>query len=78
MLIDAEIISEKRSVSFHNESIEFVNSDILNFDLKTLLTTSPHGNTILKYYNENNTLNPSLRTKLVDIIARHIYNYICR
>jgi len=53
-------------------------SDFLDFDLKNLLTVSPYGNSILKYYAKNNSLSYSLRTKLVNIIGRHLYTYILK
>lgn len=52
--------------------------NFLDFDLKHLLTTSPYGSSILKYYAKNNSLNFSLRTKLVNIIGRHLYIYILK
>lgn len=47
-----------------------------DFDLKTLLSVSPNGDNILKYYKDNDCLNSTLRNKLVDIIGRHLYKYI--
>lgn len=47
-------------------------SNFVDFDLKDLLIKAPYGNSILKYYAKNDLLNFSLRTTLVNIIARHL------
>lgn len=47
-----------------------------DFDLNTLLQTSPLGNTIINYYKTNSYLDNSHRTRLVDIICKHIYTFI--
>lgn len=50
------------------------------FDLETLLQTSPGGNSILKFYETYSCLDNSKRSQLTDIIIKHIYTYIvnCR
>lgn len=52
--------------------------NFIDFNLKELLVKAPYGSSILKYYAENNSLNFSLRTKLVSIIARHLYIYMLK
>ncbi|KAL4720692.1 hypothetical protein ACJJTC_010139 [Scirpophaga incertulas] len=57
-------------------------SDILiapqfqNFDLKTLLETSPCGKSILQFYNTNGCLDTKRRNRLTDIIIRHLFTFI--
>ncbi|XP_029158411.1 uncharacterized protein LOC114930728 [Nylanderia fulva] len=53
-------------------------SNFIDFNLQDLLVKAPYGGSILKYYAENNSLNFSLRTKLVNIIARHLYIYMLK
>lgn len=48
------------------------------FDLHTLLTTAPYGSLVLNYYKEHTILNEYMRNKLVDIIGRHLYDYIMK
>ncbi|CAG9765773.1 unnamed protein product [Ceutorhynchus assimilis] len=45
------------------------------FDLKTLLQTSPLGNSVLQFYNANGSLDQKRRNRLVDIMIKHIFNY---
>lgn len=49
-----------------------------DFELHTLLQTSPMGHSILKYYQTNNCLDTTRRGRLVDIIVKHLYNYIIK
>lgn len=46
------------------------------FDLKTLLTTSPCGKSILQYYDVHKSLSNKHRAQLTEIIIRHIFTYI--
>lgn len=52
------------------------NKSFLNFDLHTLLQTTPGGNSILKFYETNGILNANKRNQLTDIIIKHIYTHI--
>ncbi|KAL0098977.1 hypothetical protein PUN28_020917 [Cardiocondyla obscurior] len=83
MSTDSEFESNERkkitasSSSATSETlVSFDKPNFPDFDLKDILNKSPYRSIILKYYTEKKTLNPSLRNKLVDIIARHLYNYI--
>lgn len=49
-----------------------------DFEFNTLLQTTPMGNSILKYYATNECLDNAGRTRLVDIIVKHLYNYIIK
>lgn len=49
-----------------------------DFDLKTLLKTSPLGNTVLEYYNKYEKLDETRRNRLVDIIVKHMFNFIVK
>ncbi|XP_031334783.1 uncharacterized protein LOC116164711 [Photinus pyralis] len=53
-------------------------SMIHEFDLRTLLTTSALGKSVLKFYDTYRMLNGTQQNRLVDIIVKHIYNYIIR
>ncbi|CAG9763967.1 unnamed protein product [Ceutorhynchus assimilis] len=48
------------------------------FDLKTLLQTSPLGNSVLQFYNANGSLDQKRRNRLVDIMIKHIFNHIVK
>lgn len=48
------------------------------FDLRTLLHTSPLGNSILNFYETNNCLDQKRRSRLVDIIIKHLFTYIVK
>lgn len=43
------------------------------FDLRTLLSTSPTGNSILAYYEAHNSLTSKHRNILTDILIRRIF-----
>ncbi|KAK9680854.1 hypothetical protein QE152_g38780 [Popillia japonica] len=58
------------------ESCHNANSDILAFDLETLLNTTPLGNSVLNYYKTNGILDNTRRNRLVDTISKHIFTYI--
>lgn len=47
-----------------------------DFDLKTVLETTPLGATIIHFYDVHKRLNHSKRSLLVDIICKRIFNYI--
>ncbi|KAK4886435.1 hypothetical protein RN001_002706 [Aquatica leii] len=49
-----------------------------NFDLATLLSTSPFGLSVLNFYKENNNLDYTRRNRLTDIIIKHIFNHIVK
>ncbi|GBP43090.1 hypothetical protein EVAR_96352_1 [Eumeta japonica] len=46
-----------------------------DFDLKTLLRTSPCGNSVLNFYNSTGRLDNTRRNRLTDIIARHVFTH---
>ncbi|KAL4718864.1 hypothetical protein ACJJTC_011323 [Scirpophaga incertulas] len=52
------------------------NKSFKDFDLHTLLQTTPGGNSILKFYKTNGHLNTTKRNQLTDIIIKHIYTNI--
>lgn len=78
IVLDVSNIENRPIPNCNTEPAKSDESYFSDFDLKALLITSPHGNSILRHYDENKILTPSLRTILVDIIARHLYNYIWR
>lgn len=47
-----------------------------DFNLESLLLTSPMGFTVKSYYNKYGVLDNTRRRRLVDIIVKHIYSYI--
>ncbi|CAH0553157.1 unnamed protein product [Brassicogethes aeneus] len=49
-----------------------------DFDLNTLLQTTVLGNSVLKYYSTYKTLDQTHRNRLVDIIVKHIFNFIVK
>lgn len=49
-----------------------------DFHLKTLLSISPMGTSILKHYETHNSLINSHQNRLVDIIISHIYTYVVK
>lgn len=49
-----------------------------DFDLTMLLQTTPMGSSILKYYETYNTLNKNKRSLLVDIVIKHLFNYLIK
>lgn len=49
-----------------------------NFDLETLLQTSPLGLAVLNYYKTYSTLDEKNRNRLVDIIIKHVFQYIIK
>lgn len=57
---------------------EMFKSQFNEFDLNTLLQTSPLGASILKYYEINGTLDNTRKNRLVDIIIKHLYTYIIK
>lgn len=77
--------SEQQSVSELDS--ELVDDNILldmlacrppfpEFDLNTLLSTSPSGNSILKFYDTNKYLTSKHRNNLTDIISRRIFTRV--
>lgn len=48
------------------------------FDLKTLLATSPSGIAVLHFYKENSALDEKNRNRLVDVVIRHIFDFIIK
>lgn len=52
--------------------------DMPDFNLTELLEQAPMGRAIILYYNNKNSLNNTLRNKLVDIIMRHLFSYYCK
>ncbi|XP_074032341.1 uncharacterized protein isoform X2 [Leptinotarsa decemlineata] len=70
--------------SFHVDEYFGDNLDLIirpkfsDFDLKTILQTSPMGNSVLKYYETKKQLDGTRRTRLVDIIMKHLYNHIIK
>lgn len=48
---------------------------VIDFDLKTLLLTSPLGKSVLNYYSTYGKLDSTRRNRLTDVIARHMYTH---
>lgn len=61
-----------------DDLLGFLKPKFEEFDLKTLLVTSPHGKNIMSYYNKNNKLDNTRRNRLCSIIIKHLYNYIVK
>lgn len=61
-----------------NEILEMIGCRPIfpEFDLRTLLTTSPSGSSILKYYETNKQLTARHRNTLTDIICRRIFTRV--
>ncbi|KAF5308020.1 hypothetical protein FQR65_LT18285 [Abscondita terminalis] len=57
-------------------SNSYLRPQLPDFDLNTLLQTSPLGKCVLNYYKANQSLDNSNRSRLVDIITKHLYTYI--
>lgn len=49
-----------------------------DFCLKTLLTTTALGKSILNYYNTYHKLDITRRNRLCSIVIKHLYNYIIK
>lgn len=49
-----------------------------DFDLRTLLSTSAKGLSVLNYYQTNKTLTETHRNRLVDLIITHLFTYIIK
>lgn len=47
-----------------------------DFDLKTLLSTSPSGNNIITYYEKHKQLTAKHRNTLTDIMCRRIFTRV--
>lgn len=60
------------------DSFVLLQSIFPNFDLATLLSTSPLGNSVLNFYKENGMLDYTRRNRLTSIIIQHIFNYIVK
>lgn len=70
------IPQEHRTVSFCEIENAFHPAVLPEFDLKTLLETTPLGSTILTYYEKYQTFNSAKRSLLVDIIIKKVFNFI--
>lgn len=46
------------------------------FDLKTILQSSPQGNSVLNYYQKYKQLNSQKRNIVVDVLMKHHYTFI--
>ncbi|KAK4886725.1 hypothetical protein RN001_002996 [Aquatica leii] len=64
--------------SFTSVEDYFVVSSFPDFDLKTLVSTSPIGLNILQFYAKNQTLDSKKRSQLTDLIIKHIFNYVSK
>lgn len=72
------IVESHREVAFCGIENAFKPILLPDFDLKTLLEVSPLGLLIMKYYEQNKSLDNSKRTLLVDIVCKKIYNYVVK
>lgn len=61
-----------------DDFLSFLKQKFEDFDLKTLLQTSPLGKGILQFYNTYNKLDNTRRNRLVSIIIKHLYTYIVK
>lgn len=76
---DTNRSAEPTSMIIYEEDIlRIIKSSYEDFDLKTLLLTSPLGKSILTYYKTYNKLDNTRRNRLVSIIVKHLYNYIVK
>ncbi|CAH0561713.1 unnamed protein product [Brassicogethes aeneus] len=74
---DLAVVNEHRNIAFCGiENFEI--PTLPDFDLKTLLDTTPLGLTVINYYKKNQRLNNSKRRILVDIITKKIFNFIVK
>lgn len=74
-------IIEYAPIIFYDQditSITILKPRYEDFDLKTLLLTSPLGKSILNYYKVNNKLDNTRRNRLVSIIIKHLYTHIVK
>ncbi|KAF5278704.1 hypothetical protein FQR65_LT15592 [Abscondita terminalis] len=76
------LLNDPDSISNNDKEIAPIISDnsylrpqLPEFDLNTLLQTSPLGKCVLNYYKANQSLDNSNRSRLVNIITKHLYTY---
>lgn len=78
-IVIADTASTSHGADFeYGDLLSFIKSKFDDFDLKTLLTTSALGKSILSYYAANEKLDNTRRNRLVSIIIKHLYNYIVK
>ncbi|CAG9855336.1 unnamed protein product [Phyllotreta striolata] len=77
-LSEIDFLSETSFDSYFGDNIDKIlyRPKFVDFDLKTILLTTPMGNSILKFYEVNNMLDNTRRGRLVDIIVKHLYKHI--
>ncbi|KAG5892754.1 hypothetical protein JTB14_027018 [Gonioctena quinquepunctata] len=67
---------ENREISFHSqEQLDSYKIVFPEFDLRTILLTSPLGNSISTFYDANKILDNTRRNIMVDIIMKHMFKY---
>ncbi|CAG9820023.1 unnamed protein product [Phaedon cochleariae] len=67
---------ENREISLHSrEQLDSYRIVFPEFDLRTLLITSPLGNSVLTFYDANKILDNTRRNRMVDIIMKHMFKY---
>lgn len=58
--------------------LTYIRPQYEDFDLKTLLITSPLGKSVLTYYESYKKLDNTRRNRLCSIIVKHLFNYIVK
>ena len=77
MVSDAEeVLPIDSEISFSLSDLFPAKCSFPDFDLKTLLETSPCGKSVLQYYSANNGLDSKRKNRLTDIIIRHLFTFI--
>lgn len=66
------------NITIDEDLLTFLKPKFEDFDLKTLLATSPLGKSVLTYYNVYKKLDNTRRNRLCSIIVKHIYNHIVK
>lgn len=69
---------DSANIVLNEDLFSFLRPKFEEFDLKTLLLTSPLGKSILNYYGTYKKLDNTRRNRLVSIIIKHLYNYIVK
>lgn len=83
--VDSPSTSQHKHLNEHSDIDDSMVLEMLScrpqfpdFDLSTLLSTSPIGNSILAYYAANKTLTSKHRNTLTDIITRRIFTRLVK
>lgn len=73
------IITNEEGTAFDSDDLfNFLRPKFEDFDLKTLLMTSPLGKSVLAHYSTHFKLDNTKRNRLCAIIVKHLYNHIVK